>query len=79
MTANERLGDAIELFRGDVRLDVAAHQRQRLGDDPAGRGHRFDLARRFDRDHRPMIRLMSSLIWSTVPVPGTRCTIPRCE
>ena len=62
MAANERLGEAIELFCRDVRPEVPAHQRQRLGDDAAGRGHRLDLARRLDRDHRPMIRLISPLI-----------------
>ena len=78
MAANELLGETVQVFGGDVGADVASDQRQRLREDPAGRRHRLDFPRRLDGDHRPMIRLISPAMVSTVPVPGTRCTMPRC-
>ena len=77
MATDEVLGDPVELGRGHAGPDVAADEGERARDDAPGGRHRLDLPRRFDGDtHRPMIRLISSAIWSTVPVPGTRCTLP---
>ena len=78
MAADEVFGDAVELGRRDAGGDFALHDGQGRRHDAAGGRHRLDLARRLDRDHRPMVRLISSAICSTVPVPGTRCTMPRC-
>jgi hypothetical protein len=54
--ADESLSDPIELFGRDPRPHRARHERERFSDDPAGGRHRFDLAWRLDRDHRPMTR-----------------------
>src|SRR2546422_6932990 len=75
--ADEVLGGAIELFGGDAGAHLTRDQSQRLRHDAAGGGHRLDLARRLDGDHRPMMRWILVAISSTVPVPGTRCTMPR--
>src|SRR2546430_2738763 len=78
MAADELFGEPVQLRGGDAGVDVAGDQRERARDDPAGGGHRLDLPRRLDRDHRPMTRLISVAISSIVPAPGTRCITPRC-
>ena len=45
MTSNERLGQAVEIFGGDVGLNVPANERERLRDDAAGGRHRLDFTR----------------------------------
>src|SRR6266702_1432587 len=75
--ADEVLGGVIELLGGDAASHLTRDQSQGLRHDAAGGGHRLDLARRLDGDHRPMMRWISVAISSTVPVPGTRCTMPR--
>ncbi len=73
----EVLGGAIELLGGHAGAHLTRDQSQRLRHDAAGGSHRLDLARRLDGDHRPMMRWTSVAILSTVPVPGTRRTMPR--
>ena len=78
VAADEVFGDAVQVRGRDAGPDVPAHERQRARDDAAGGRHRLDFPCRFDGDaHRPMIRLISSAIWSMVPVPGTWCMTPR--
>src|SRR3989441_13220063 len=75
---DEAFGEAVQLLRGDAGADLALHQREGRRDDATGGHHRLDLPRRLDRDHSPTMRLISVAMASTVPEPGTRCTMPRC-
>src|SRR6266850_8100449 len=75
--ANEVLSRAVELLGRNAGVDLTCDQGQRFRHDAAGGRHRLDLAGRLDRDHRPRMRWISVAISPTVPVPGTRCTMPR--
>src|SRR5258707_13627658 len=75
--ADEVLRGAIELLGRDAGAHLPRDQRQRFRHDATGGRHRLDLAEGLDRDHRPRMRWIWVAISSTVPVPGTRCTMPR--
>ena len=76
--ADKIFRQAVQLLGGHSGADVAPHECQRRCHDAAGRRHRLDLPRRLECDHRPMMRWISVAMPSIVPVPGTRCTMPRC-
>src|SRR3989454_765837 len=78
MAADELLGATVELLGRHAGADVPRNEGEGGGHNAPRGGHRLDLARRLDGDHRPMMRLMSVAMSSIVPVAGTRCTLPRC-
>ena len=51
LRADELVGELVELRRRHARPHVLAHERERVGDDAAGLGHRLDLGRGLADDH----------------------------
>src|SRR5258705_1835077 len=49
------LGQAVEVARGDTRLELGLDEGQDLGHDPAGGPHLLDLAARLAGDHQPAV------------------------
>src|SRR5664279_956916 len=80
MRPDERLGLAIEVLGAHAGLHDPVHERERLVDDPAGVGHRLELAIRLDRDHaRPSARSARCATSVTGPTASMRVTPPCCS